>query len=104
VTAVQNETANRTGAEDAMRGTAIRAEIETRLKQKPFAPFRISLVSGTSYEIRDPKLTILGPAAIVIGIASVNHAEPEYPEYSLSVRFVEIRGIEPLTPIAVGRP
>jgi hypothetical protein len=42
-------------------------DIRLFLRRQPFEPFRICLLDGTSYEVRDPDLVAIGKSAMEIG-------------------------------------
>jgi hypothetical protein len=46
------------------------ADIQERVKQRPFVPFRVIMSSGDSYDIRHPDLVLLGKRHIFAGTAS----------------------------------
>lgn len=45
-------------------------DIETKLDERPFIPFRIITSSGQSYDITHPELVLLNPRYLVVGKAS----------------------------------
>ena len=45
-------------------------DIEKKIRQKPFRPFRMYLTDGTAYEVRHPELVLLGHRSLVLGLAS----------------------------------
>jgi hypothetical protein len=42
-------------------------EIEARVRQQPFVPFRIVTSSGESYDVVDPKLVMIGMREMTVG-------------------------------------
>ena len=72
-------------------------DLQTRLHQRPFIPFRVVLTEGTSYEVRHPELFMLGKRAAVIGVAR----EPEQTLFDSSV-LVDLLHIVRLEPIEIG--
>jgi hypothetical protein len=44
--------------------------------RRPFEPFRIFLMDGSTYEIRHPKLVMVGQRSMVVGIAKENGERP----------------------------
>ncbi len=45
-------------------------EIETRVRERIFVPFRIVTSSGESFEIRHPNLIMVGERLLYVGLAS----------------------------------
>jgi len=79
----------------------MRAEIQRRLQQKPFEPFRVQLPSGVTHEVRYPQFTIVGEAVFAIGIVSADVVNPKYADYSVVLAWDEISSLEPLLPARV---
>lgn len=50
-------------------------EISARIKQRPFAPVRIVMSSGESYDVLHPDLVMVGQREVAIGIASSKNPE-----------------------------
>jgi hypothetical protein len=48
------------------------AEITTRARQQPFAPFRIVTSSGETYDVLHPDLIMVGQRDIVVGTPNLN--------------------------------
>lgn len=44
-------------------------EIQTLLKVRPFAPFRLCLPEGVSYEVHHPEMVLLGRRSLTLGLA-----------------------------------
>jgi len=45
-------------------------DVEKKLRQQPFRPFRFYLADGTSYDVRHPELVLLGRRSLVLGLAN----------------------------------
>jgi hypothetical protein len=43
-------------------------DVQQRLQQSPFKPFRMHLTDGSSYEVRHPELILLGRRSLILGI------------------------------------
>ncbi len=43
-------------------------DVEKKVRQKPFKPFRLYLTDGTVYEVRHPELVLLGRRSLVLGL------------------------------------
>lgn len=66
------------------------------LRQQPFAPFRIHLDDGTTYEIRHPELVIVGRrGAAVVGITATDEA-PLMVDRFETVAIFHITRLEPI--------
>ena len=69
-------------------------DLQARVRQRPFVPFRIVLTEGSPYEVRHPELFMLGRRSVTIGLA----ADPEQTVYdsSVLVDLLHIVRLEPL--------
>ena len=45
-------------------------DIEKKIREKPFKPFRMYLSDGAVYEVRHPELVLLGRRSLVLGLVS----------------------------------
>ena len=70
------------------------AALRERLKASGFRPFRIVTSDGTTYDVRDPDLVMVGLGDIVVGIPSEQDASLFRATHLVSLRHV-IR-LEPL--------
>jgi hypothetical protein len=70
------------------------AGLRERLKASRFQPFRIVTSDGTTYDVRDPDLVMVGLAEIVVGIPSDQDAGLFRATHLVSLRHV-VR-LEPL--------
>jgi hypothetical protein len=64
------------------------AELLQMLRNRPFAPFRIHLADGTTYEIRHPELVLVGTASAIVAFP-----DPERPGLYRSWEIVDLRHI-----------
>lgn len=71
-----------------------RDELLTMLRKRPFVPFRVCLVDGRSYEIRQPDMNLLANTFMTIGIPEPDVADP-FPDHSVMVGLDEIARVEP---------
>jgi len=46
------------------------ADLQARIKERPFVPLRIVTSSGQSYDLTHPDLILIGTRAVIIGVAS----------------------------------
>jgi hypothetical protein len=46
--------------------------------RRPFEPFRVHLINGRSYEVRDPDLLMVGRTSITIGLLDRERGDPIY--------------------------
>jgi hypothetical protein len=69
-------------------------DLETRMRQRPFVPFRVVLTEGSPYEVRHPDLFMLGKRSVVIGLTR----DPEQTLYdsTVLVDLLHIVRLEPL--------
>ena len=70
------------------------AEMKDRLRPAAFQPFRIVTSDGTTYDVRDPDLVMVGLASIVVGIPS-DHDSSIY----RSTHLVSLRHVVRLEPL-----
>ncbi len=70
-------------------------EIVAAIRRRPFVPFRVTLMEGTTYEIRHPELCMVGRRSAVIGLSSPKDAEVLF-DRSVTVDLLHIVQIEPL--------
>jgi hypothetical protein len=74
------------------------AELLQLRHARPFIPFRIYLVDGTVYEIRNPRFLMVGSASAIVGIP-----DPDVPELYARTALIGLRDIvrvEPIQPAA----
>jgi hypothetical protein len=60
-----------------------RDKLQTLLRQQPFQPFCVYLTDGRSFPIRYPRMNLLGPTFIKIGVFDPNETDPicDYTEF-----------------------
>ena len=51
-------------------------DIHEAARRKPFEPFRITLTTGETYDVRHPDLIMVGRRAAIVGIPSDVRAAP----------------------------
>jgi hypothetical protein len=71
-------------------------DVEKRLRQRPFAPFRKYLNDGAVYEVMHPELVLLGRRSLVLGLT----ADPQATVYDRTVdvdllHIVRMENVEP---------
>jgi hypothetical protein len=71
-----------------------RTDLLKRLKQKPFAPFRLIVSEGAAYDIRHPEQVMLARDSAVIGLRG--EQEQEFFESTVLVDLFHIIRLEPL--------
>ncbi len=74
-------------------------DLQARVAQRPFVPFRITLTEGTSYDVRHPELFMLGRRAAVIGLSK----DPEQTLFDSTV-LVDLLHVVRLEPLPAGKP
>ena len=47
-------------------------DIQARLRQLPFVPFRIETSSGQAYDVSHPDLVQVGSRSLIIGLANID--------------------------------
>ncbi len=78
-------------------------EILTLLRARPFVPFRVHLLDGTTYEVHHPELLMPGARSVIIG----QNADPQLPYFEpgrhVVASLLAISRLEPLhEPAAAG--
>ncbi len=76
-------------------------DLYDRLHKRPFEPFRISLTDGRVFDIRHPKINMVGVSYIIIGIPIPNDPDP-IADHSIKIPLSLVRGVEPLTETPAG--
>jgi len=71
-----------------------RDDILNLQRARPFAPFRVVLSSGESYDIRHPEMILAGNSYLSIGIQE--RLEQNLPGDTVMVALVHVMRIEPI--------
>jgi len=69
-------------------------DIQTRLRQKPFVPFRIIADEGLRYDIRHPDLVLVGHRDLAIGFPGPDN--PGVYDQLIRVALVHVVALEDL--------
>jgi hypothetical protein len=69
-------------------------EIQARLRETPFRPFRIIASEGLRYDIRHPDLVLVGQRDLAIGFATPDR--PTVYDRLIRVALVHVVGVEDL--------
>jgi hypothetical protein len=48
------------------------AEIQARLRERPFVPFQIVTHSGQAYDVNHPEMVQVGNRSLIIGMAGID--------------------------------
>jgi hypothetical protein len=56
-----------------------REQLQELLKRRPFHPFRLHLTDGRAFDVRYPRLTLLGQNSLMIGYPAPNDTDPDPP-------------------------
>jgi len=71
-----------------------RNDLLKRVKQRPFAPFRLVLTEGTPYDVRHPEQIMVARDSAVIGLEG--KAEQDFYETTVLVDLLHVVRLEPL--------
>jgi hypothetical protein len=71
-------------------------KLRQHLYHEPFQPFRVRLKDGRSYDIRYPKLNLVGESVFIIGIPEANDPSPRFYDHTVWVPLKLIDGIDAL--------
>jgi hypothetical protein len=69
-------------------------EVHDAARRQPFAPFRLLLTTGATYDIRHPDLIMVGRRSAVVGITNEPHGTAY--DRTIKVDLLHIVGIEEL--------
>ncbi len=69
-------------------------DIQARLREKPFQPFRIIASEGLRYEVRHPDLVFVGARDLMVGFPSAFN--PGIYDQVVRVALVHVAGLEDL--------
>ena len=75
-------------------------DLLTRVRQRPFVPFRIIVSEGGTYEVLHPVLVMVGRFSVTIGVPS---EEEGLYETSHLVALRHVVRLEPIEPAATAR-
>lgn len=70
-------------------------DLRDALQTRPFAPFRLYVSGGDTFEIRHPELCVPGLRSVFIGMPAPNDPEPVYDRYTV----VDLRHVIRLEPL-----
>jgi hypothetical protein len=72
--------------------------IFSRLRRRPFVPFRLILSSGTTYDVLHPEMMIVAKTGITLALYDKGHPESpdEIPERQTLISFLHIAATEDL--------
>ncbi len=70
-------------------------DVRQLLLRHPFEPFRICLVDGTTYDVRDPDLIIVERSVLQIGYPAARLAVPLW-DREVVVALLHITRLEPI--------
>jgi hypothetical protein len=70
-------------------------EFAGALRRRPFVPFRLTLIEGSTYEVRHPKLCMVGRRSAIIGLASPGDPDLLF-ERSVAIDLLRAVKLEPL--------
>jgi hypothetical protein len=76
-------------------------DLYDRLHKRPFEPFRIYLTDGREFDVRYPKINLVGVSYIIIGIPIPNDPDP-IADHSIKIPLSLVRSVEPLTETPAG--
>jgi hypothetical protein len=71
--------------------------IKQLLARRPFAPFRVILSSGDSYEVRHPEFAWLTKGGLYVGLPAVGgNGQADLPERAVFCAALHLAGVEQL--------
>jgi len=72
-------------------------ELAAIVRRRPFAPFRITLAQGSTYEVRHPELCMPGRRSVILGLAQPGDPDLLF-DRSVTIDLLHIVKPEPLEP------
>jgi len=72
-------------------------ELEDACRRRPFAPFRITLTEGSTYEVRHPELCMVGRRSAIVGIPRPGGSDERF-DRSVTIDLLHIVKLEPVEP------
>jgi hypothetical protein len=69
-------------------------ELHEHARRQPFAPFRVILTTGATYDIRHPDLILVGRRSVIIGITNAPNGTVY--DRTLNVDLLHVVGVEEL--------
>jgi hypothetical protein len=78
-------------------------DIEDAVRRRPFAPFRITLTEGSTYEVRHPELCMVGRRAVIVGVLAPGRPDPRF-DHSVTIDLLHIVKLEPVDLTAQSPP
>jgi len=78
-------------------------DIVEAVRRRPFAPFRITLTEGRTYEVRHPELCMVGRRAVIVGIVSPGRSGERF-DRSVTIDLLHIVKLEPVDSTAQSSP
>jgi hypothetical protein len=71
-------------------------ELQERARRQPFQPFRVILMTGATYDICHPDLTMVGRRSAALGVTK----DPEATQHDIAtqVDLFRVVGVEEITP------
>lgn len=70
-------------------------ELLAAIRVRPFAPFRLALTDGRTFEVRHPEMVLPGRRTATIGIPAPGETEPFY-DHKIIVDLLHVVTLEPL--------
>ncbi|MFI5455260.1 MAG: hypothetical protein ACHRXM_07385 [Isosphaerales bacterium] len=73
------------------------------VRRRPFAPFRITLTEGSTYEVRHPELCMVGRRAAIVGVPVPGDPDLLF-DRSVTIDLLHIVKLEPVDLTARSTP
>jgi hypothetical protein len=70
-------------------------DILEAVRRRPFAPFRMTLTEGSTYEVRHPELCMVGRRAVVVGVLAPGRPDQLF-DRSVTIDLLHIVKLEPV--------
>lgn len=65
-------------------------QLRQLMYREPFEPFRVRLNDGRSFDIKHPKLSLVGESVFIIGIPAPDDPNPQFYEHQVWVPLRQI--------------
>lgn len=70
--------------------------ILSRLRRRPFAPFRIHLSGGNSYDVLHPELMLVTKLGVILAIYDQGQSPDDIPARDVLISYLHITSVEDL--------
>jgi hypothetical protein len=70
-------------------------ELAGAIRRRPFAPFRLTLTEGSTYDVRHPEFCMVGKRSVILGLAPLDENQLLF-DHSVTLDPLHVVKLEPL--------